>query len=120
MSQYKTVNIDIDIFNKIQEIANKKSEELKVAGGMSRSSLWLEILSGITGKSVLAVKEEDGTLIGCAMCAAVGAGIYDNFDSASKEMVEFKKEVVPNKEQMEIYSICYNNWKEWYDKIGSM
>jgi sugar (pentulose or hexulose) kinase len=104
----------------MEEISNKKSDELKVTGGMSRSALWLEILSGITGKKVKAAKVEDGTLLGCAMCAAVGSGIYNDFEAAAKEMVEIKKEINPVKEQIEIYNKCYNNWKEWYHRIGKL
>jgi sugar (pentulose or hexulose) kinase len=104
----------------MEEISNKKSDELKVTGGMSRSTLWLEILSGVTGKKVKAGKVEDGTLLGCAMCAAVGSGIYKDFEEAAKEMVEIKKEISADKEQVEIYNKTYNNWKEWYDRIGSL
>ena len=104
----------------MEEISNKKSDELKVTGGMSRSSLWLEILSGVVGKKVKAAKVEDGTLMGCAMCAAVGSGVYHDFEDATKQMVEFKKDVNPDPEQVEIYNKSYNNWKEWYDRIGKL
>jgi len=104
----------------LEDISNKKSNELKVTGGLSRSNLWLEILSGTTAKKVKAAKAEDGTLLGCAMCAAVGSKIFNDFEDAAKEMVEFKKEVNPNEEQIEIYNKCYNNWKEWYDRIGKL
>jgi xylulokinase len=82
--------------------------------------LWLGILSGVTGKRVIATKVEDGTLMGCAMCAAVGSGIYHDFEDATKEMVEFKKVVTPEEESVEIYNKCYNNWKEWYSRIGNL
>jgi autoinducer 2 (AI-2) kinase len=104
----------------MESIAHKKNDELKVTGGMSRSSLWLEILSGVTGKKVITAKVEDGTLMGCAMCAAVGSGIYHDFEDATKEMVEFKKVVTPEEESVEIYNKCYNNWKEWYSRIGNL
>jgi len=104
----------------MEEISNKKSDELKVTGGMSRSNLWLEILSGVTGKKIKAAKAEDGTLMGCAMCAAVGSGIYHDFEDAVKDIVEFKKDVNPDHEQVEIYNKGYNNWKEWYDRIGKL
>jgi len=104
----------------IESIANKKSDELKVTGGMSRSRLWLEILSGVTGKKVIAAKVDHGTLMGCAMCAAVGSGIYHDFKDATKEMVEFKKDIKPAEESVEIYNKCYNTWKEWYDRIGKL
>jgi sugar (pentulose or hexulose) kinase len=106
--------------DQMESIANKKKDELKVTGGMGRSSLWLEILSGVTGKKVITTKVEDGTLMGCAMCAAVGSGIYHDFEDATKEMVEFKKVVTPEEESVEIYNKCYNNWKEWYSRIGNL
>jgi sugar (pentulose or hexulose) kinase len=104
----------------MEEIANKKKGELKVTGGMSKSILWLDILSNVTGKKVKAAKAEDGTLMGCAMCAAVGAKIYKDFEEVAKAMVEFKEDVNPKDEHIEIYNKCYNNWKEWYDRIGKL
>jgi sugar (pentulose or hexulose) kinase len=87
---------------------------------MSRSNLWLEILSEVVNKKVRAAKVEDGTLLGCAICAAVGSEVYKDFDEAVKEMVEFKKEITPKDEHVEIYSKCYNTWKEWYNRIGNL
>lgn len=104
----------------MEEIANKKNKELKVTGGMSKSILWLDILSNVTGKKVKIAKAEDGTLMGCVMCATVGAKIYKGFEEAAKEMVEFKEDVNPKDEHVEIYNKCYNNWKEWYDRIGKL
>jgi len=106
--------------DQIESIANKKNDELKVCGGMSRSKLWLEILSGVTQKNVLATKDSDGTAIGCAICAAVGSGIYKDFKGALKEMVELQNIVKPKTELVEIYERSYNTWKEWYDRIGKL
>jgi len=104
----------------LETISNMKSDLLKVTGGMSRSDLWLKILANVTGKNIIATTLEEGTSVGCAICAAVGAGVYKNLEEASKNMVRFKQEIKPEKKIVEVYDSCYNNWKELYDKLGEI
>lgn len=106
--------------DQMEDIANKKNNELKVTGGMSRNKLWLEILSNVTKKNVIVTKESDGTAMGCAICAAVGSGIYNDFKNALKEIVELQKNITPKTELIETYGRCYITWKEWYDRIGKL
>lgn len=104
----------------LETILNKKSDILRVTGGMSKSRLWLEILSSITGKPVIATEIKEGSSLGCAICAAVGAGYYNNLKDGVKEVIKFKKEVKPNDKIIDVYNSGYNRWKEIYGKITDL
>jgi sugar (pentulose or hexulose) kinase len=104
----------------LEAILNKRSNVLRVTGGMSRSRLWLEILSSITGKSVIATEISEGTSLGCAICAAVGAGYYNNLKDGVKAVIKYKKEVKPNDNIIDVYNSSYNRWREIYAKIKDL
>ena len=52
--------------------------ELLVAGGASRSPLWLQMHSDATGLPVVAGEVDNAPLLGAAVLAAVGAGCFDD------------------------------------------
>ena len=54
------------------------------------------------------------------ICAAVGTHIFKNYKEASKEIVNYKKEIKPDDETVKIYNKTFNNWKEWYDRLGEL
>jgi autoinducer-2 kinase len=104
----------------LEAILKKKSNNLRVTGGMSKSQLWLEILSSIIGKPVIATEITEGTSVGCAICAAVGAGYYNNLKDGVKAAIKYKKEVKPNDKIIDVYNSGYNRWKEIYSKITDL
>lgn len=104
----------------VESILERKEEKISVTGGLSKNNLWLDILSNITRKNVIATKIAEGTSLGCIMCASIGADIYKDFRDAGKNIVKFKEEIIPSNEKVQIYNNCYNNWKEWYDRLGDL
>jgi len=104
----------------IEEITNKKTSTLRVTGGMSKNSLWAEILAQVTGKNVKVTSIEEGTAMGSAMCAAVGAGAYKTLEEAAKDIVHLQREITPDDENMKVYERCYETWREWYMKLAEM
>jgi autoinducer 2 (AI-2) kinase len=104
----------------IEEITNKKTSTLRVTGGMSKNSLWAEILAQVTGKNVMVTSIEDGTAMGSALCAAVGAGMYKTLEEAAEDIVHLQREITPDDETVKTYDRCYETWREWYAKLAEM
>lgn len=55
-------------------------------GGGAASTVWRQIFADVTGKTVERSETVEASSLGAAMCAAVGAGWYGDFDTASKTM----------------------------------
>ncbi len=55
---------------------------LLVLGGATRNPLWLQMKADITGMPVLVPEHEEVTLLGAAMLAGVGAGIFASITEA--------------------------------------
>ena len=59
-----------------------RCERLRVLGGGQRNNLWLQIKADVTGRPVEVVQHPEVTLMGAALLAGVGAGIYRNAEEA--------------------------------------
>ena len=91
-----------------------KSNEVVIAGGATRSELWLQLHADITGRTFLLNENTDGPLLGCAILASVGAGIYDSVDEAVENMVRRERRIEPRPEVKEVYDKLY---EEVYLKV---
>lgn len=105
---------DINL-KKIELFTGIEIKQIVFAGGASKGKLWCQILSDVTGCTVKIPKVTEATALGAAMAAGVGAGIYDNLQSAAKEIVVWDKEYTPNKQNHELYKKIKNNWQKAYD-----
>jgi autoinducer 2 (AI-2) kinase len=90
---------------------------VKAIGGISRSSVWRQILSNTIGKPIMSPEQFEGSLIGAAICAAVGVDWYPNIKDASRAMVTWLPTLEPDDRAAE-YEFYYSRWKEiWF--LGS-
>lgn len=94
--------------------SSKKSNEVVIAGGATRSDLWLQLHADITGRTFLLNENTDGPLLGCAILASVGAGIYDSVDDAVENMVRRERRIEPRAEARKVYDRLY---EEVYLKV---
>lgn len=65
--------------------------KLMMTGGAARSRLWSEIVGYVTGCDIYRMNEPETCCMGAAMIAAVGAGIFADFDHCRKAMVKSEK-----------------------------
>ena len=94
--------------------AGHDCREIIIAGGATRSPLWLQMHADVTGRSVVVCENADAPLLGSAILASVGAGVHGTVDGAVKEMVRTAKRVEPNPENAAVY----NNLFEIYIKMS--
>jgi autoinducer 2 (AI-2) kinase len=101
---------------KIQEFTGVEIKEIVFAGGASKGELWCQILADVTGCKVKVPEVKEATALGAAMAAGVGAGMYESLTEASKNLVAWDKEYVPNRENFELYEDISKRWEELYSE----
>ena len=74
-----------------------------MTGGAARSDLWSEIVGYVTGCDIWRMKEPETCCIGAAMTAAVGAGIYKDYNECRAVMVKREKLVLDDPAKREFY-----------------
>ena len=62
-------------------------------------------------------KIKEGTALGSAILASVGAGIYKNLSEATDNMVHLDKIFEPDKKSVKKYRKLYKKWKKIYNQF---
>jgi ribulose-phosphate 3-epimerase len=89
--------------------AGHDCDEIILAGGISRSPLWLQMHADVTGKPVVVCENTDAPLLGCAILASVGVGIHDSVSDAVSAMVRTSTRIEPDPQASIEYDDLYKN-----------
>ncbi len=90
---------------------------LRVIGGGARGRPWMQIIADVTGKKIEPVfNPQEAGAVGVAMAAAVGLGIYKDFESL-KKVVSVECTFEPQPKNREVYDFLYRSFKELYPSL---
>jgi xylulokinase len=90
---------------------------LRVIGGGALGHPWMQIIADVTGKRIEPVRNpQEAGAVGVAMAAAVGLGIYKDFDSL-KKVVGVGYTFDPQPKNHEIYDFLYRSYRELYPDL---
>ena len=96
------------------------TEKFVVSGGGSKSDVFMQIFADVMNRPVRRPGENGSAGLGSAICAAVGLGIWPDFDTAAAQMTRVGKEFRPIPENVEIYqklNEIYRNTTDLGDPI---
>jgi FGGY-family pentulose kinase len=96
------------------------TQNIVACGGGTRSTLWLQILADVAGLPITLTKVSDAVSLGSAMCAAVGAGIFADFQEASQSMVHPSRTIEPDLSRYALYTEGYELYKETYRALAPL
>jgi len=90
---------------------------LRIIGGGALGHPWMQILADVTGKRIETVRNpQEAGAVGAAMTAAVGLGIYKDFESL-KVVVSSDHAFEPRAANREVYDFLYKRYKELYTDL---
>ena len=90
---------------------------LMMTGGAARSDLWSEIVGYVTGCDIWRMKEPETCCIGAAMTAAVGVGMFPDYNACRDLMVKREKLPLPDGEKREFYKKKYEKYKAFVELL---
>lgn len=91
--------------------------EMRTGGGGARSSFWSQIKADIYGMPVTTIQHEEVGILGAAMLAGVGAGVYASEVEAAATLVQIRDRFVPNPELTPHYDRKYVLFHELHDAL---
>ena len=95
--------------------AGARCDRIIAAGGGARSDVWLQIQADIFERDVYRNASKEQACLGAAITAAVGAGEFENFETACARCVDAPVEVFhPNAENASIYRKAYPIFRDIY------
>lgn len=98
----------------ILAVSGSELKEIKVAGGMTRSALWTQVLSDVTDKPVKVPLTCEVSALGAAVCAGAGAGVYPDLVSGAKAVACAASERTPD-EHAQRYQALFAGWKDTHE-----
>ena len=79
-------------------------EAIRMAGGPVQSKVWVQLFADVLGFPIETVDAKELGALGCAMAAAIAAGVYKDYKDAAKHMVRINSRVYPNPDRVEVYN----------------
>jgi autoinducer 2 (AI-2) kinase len=95
----------------LEEVSGRRIERLKLAGGMSRSALFAQILADVLDRPIEVARSPETTALGAAALAFVATGTYGSIDEAVAAMTEPRNVVTPDLRTSATYDDCYARWR---------
>jgi autoinducer 2 (AI-2) kinase len=96
----------------IDEVAHRRPTRMYVCGGSSQSSLWVDILASVMNLPIVVPVYAEGTALGAAICAGVGAGAYGDFCQGREALVRPRRVAEPNVGVVDQYNALFEKWMQ--------
>jgi xylulokinase len=95
-------------------------EQIRASGGGSRSFLWRQIQADIYGKEVVTLRTSEGSALGAALLAGVGARIYSSVEESAQEAIQVKEAMAPKPENVAAYEQFYQVYRRLYPAVQEL
>ncbi|MBX6322731.1 MAG: carbohydrate kinase, partial [Rhodospirillaceae bacterium] len=94
--------------------------QVMICGGSTRSPLWLQIHADVTGVPMTVTEVTDAPILGCAILAAVGAGLHPDISAAAARMVRVARTVEPDPAMTAAYRPFYEAYRDTYPALADI
>jgi L-xylulokinase len=89
-------------------LANRtRTRAVRLAGGAANSLFWAQIFADVFKLPVEIIETRELGTLGCAMAAAVAAGVYRDLQEAAQNMVRIKCRLEPDAANIPVYEHKY-------------
>jgi xylulokinase len=100
----------------VEEGGNEVSEVYTIGGG-ARSDLWSQIKADIYHKPVSTFESSEGGVLGAAILAGVGIGVYPDARAGARRCLRVDKTFVPDPLLAARYDYLFGLYKEIHDRL---
>jgi len=91
-----------------------------VSGGPTKSDLWMQMHADVSNVPVTLTKVSEAPVLGGAMLAAVGAGVYEDVGEAADAMVHAERTIEPDAGRHEEYRFYLDRYIETYPQMKGL
>ncbi len=107
------------IFRTMREHGFQPGEAV-VAGGPTKSEMWMQMHADVSNMPISFTREGEGAVLGSAMLAAVGAGVYPDIQTAAEHMVHTERIIEPDQSRHEEYQFYVDRYVETYPQMREL
>ena len=99
-------------FETLKISADVDSDIISCGGGGFRSQAWTQIRADVLNKPLQRLTSGEPGISGAVTLAAIGTGIYSNFEEASTALSQYSAPNIPDPKQVEIYASVFEIYKD--------
>jgi xylulokinase len=94
-----------------------KPATINHSGGGSASDIWCQIRADVLGSTLQRTASRDAGVLGAALMAGVGAGIFPSLATAAKRFILMDRIFVPNASEAESHEHRFAAYKKLYEQL---
>jgi xylulokinase len=98
----------------LEKVLGSPFDILRVTGGGSKSTLWMQIQADIYGRPVETLQNPECTTFGAAILGGVGTGVFTSIEEAVQSLVKTNLIIEPNTRRHELYSELFGIFKDTF------
>jgi FGGY-family pentulose kinase len=91
-----------------------------VSGGPTKSDLWMQLHADVSNVPISFTRVAEGPVLGSAMLAAVGAGIYPDVQAAAEKMVHTERTIEPDPARHQEYQFWVERYIDTYPAMKAL
>jgi len=91
---------------------------IRIMGGATKSDIWNQLQADCYGVPVETLVITDAAVMGAAICAGVGAGLYPDIQSAADALVRVDRTYEPSPDMVEFYDESYRLYVKTYEALS--
>jgi len=107
-----------DIINSIGDSGNE-IKSIRILGGPTNSEVWNQMQADMYGLEVETLEIADAAVLGAAIIAGAGVGLFDSIQDGADSMVRLKKKYKPRPEVNKIYERKYRIYCKLYESLDN-
>lgn len=108
-----------DILKMNEQFYGNDAVNIRLCGGVSKSSYWCQMFADVFEKPIELTEVSELGCLGAAMCAGIGAGLFNDVRDAVNKCVHIKETYTPNPAASAVYRDSFTKWLECLRVVNS-
>jgi xylulokinase len=105
------------VFDSLEQSAGRGACVIHHAGGGSAPELWCRIRADVLGKPLRRAANRDAGVLGAALMAGTGIGMFSSLAEAVRNAVQFDLDITPDPSAADRHARRYEAYRLAYDKL---
>lgn len=108
------------VFESLAQSACREADVIHHAGGGSASDLWCQIRADVLRRPLRRTSMRDTGVLGAALMAGVGVGIYPSLQDATRHFVQFDRDFEPQSHSKDRHLQRHERYVETYRQLRAL
>jgi xylulokinase len=92
--------------------------DYRAVGGGSQSDIWVQLSADILGRPFVRPRITQAGVLGAAIIAGAGSGVFPSVAAAAETMVKLKQTFMPDPRRQDLYNARFEKYKRLWPAVG--